>query len=203
MGEIVRRLRGESHRMRDLVEDLLLLAHLDEGRPLRRDPVDLGALVRDLASDASVMHPGRRIDVVVDGGGSPRDTGSAGSRQVMGDELRLHQVIAGLLGNALVHTPESARIELCVWTDGSGAAAVTVRDDGPGVDAATAATLFDRFSRGDSSRSRSGGHSGFGLGLAIARSIVESHGGRLTLETAIGAGCAFTVVLPAAGEPSR
>lgn len=196
---IVRRLRRESHRMRDLVEDLLLLAHLDEGRPMRRDPVDLVGIVRDLAADASVMHPERRIRVVVDDVPVPGDADvEPGAHVVTGDDLRLHQVISGLLGNALVHTPTTADIELHVWTEESGASAVTVQDDGPGVDEATAATLFDRFARGDSSRSRQGDHGGFGLGLAIARSIVEAHGGRLTLATEPGAGCAFTMVLPAA-----
>lgn len=198
---IIRRLRGESHRMRDLVEDLLLLAHLDEGRPMRQEPVDLVGIVRDLAADATVVHPQRRIAVVIG-----NVLGSAGAELdpviglVDGDALRLHQVIAGLLGNALVHTPATADIELRVWAQATGDVAVTVSDNGPGVDAATAATLFDRFSRGDSSRSRRGDHGGFGLGLAIARAIVEAHGGRLTLASSPGAGCAFTMALPPVGR---
>lgn len=198
---IIQRLRGESHRMRDLVEDLLLLAHLDEGRPMLQEPVDLVGIVRDLAADATVMHPQRRITVVID-----NSVGSAGSDLdpgiglVVGDALRLYQVIAGLLGNALVHTPATADIELRVCAQTAGDVAVTVSDTGPGVDAATAETLFDRFSRGNPSRSRRGDHGGFGLGLAIARSIVEAHGGQLTVVSAPGAGCAFTMVLPPAGR---
>ena len=184
--DVMRRIRAESRRMHDLVEDLLLLASLDQGRPLRSDPVDLGAIATDAASDAKAMAPLRVIEV-------RGDTSTSGQLTATGDDMRLRQVVAGLVQNAIDHTPADARITLCVRTVGN-AVELSVADDGPGMPPEAAARAFDRFSRGDLSRSRPGG--GAGLGLAIATSIVHAHSGTLTLDTAVGKGSTFTMRIP-------
>lgn len=182
--DVMRRIRAESRRMHDLVEDLLLLASLDEGRPLRSDPVDLWSVALDAASDARATQPSRTIEV----------TGTGTTAFIVdGDDMRLRQVVAGLVQNAIDHTPTDTRITLSVVSVGEGVE-LTVADDGPGMGPDEAARVFDRFTRGDPSRSRRRG--GAGLGLAIATSIVQAHGGRLTLDTALGEGCTFHVRLP-------
>ncbi len=184
--DVLRRVRSESRRMHDLVEDLLLLASLDSGRPLRAEPVDLVPVVHDAADDARALQPGRPVFVEPDVGAG------AGPLVVTGDEMRLRQVVAGLVHNALAHTPTDATLRISARRDGD-AVVLTVADDGPGLSPEHAATVFDRFTRGDASRSRHAG--GAGLGLAIARSIVEAHGGTLELTTAPGAGCRFSIRL--------
>jgi two-component system, OmpR family, sensor kinase len=183
--DVLRRVRSESRRMHDLVEDLLLLASLDSGRPLRAEPVDLVPVVHDAADDARALQPGRPVIV------EPAD-GAGGPLVVTGDEMRLRQVVAGLVHNALAHTPTDAALRISARRDGD-AVVLAVADDGPGLSPEHAATVFDRFTRGDASRSRHAG--GAGLGLAIARSIVEAHGGTLELTTAQGAGCTFSIRL--------
>jgi two-component system, OmpR family, sensor kinase len=183
--DVLRRVRSESRRMHDLVEDLLLLASLDSGRPLRAEPVDLVPVVHDAADDARALQPGRPVIV------EPAD-GAGGPLVVTGDEMRLRQVVAGLVHNALAHTPTDAALRISARRDGD-AVVLAVADDGPGLSPEHAATVFDRFTRGDASRSRHAG--GAGLGLAIARSIVEAHGGTLELTTAPGAGCTFSIRL--------
>jgi two-component system OmpR family sensor kinase len=184
LGDMMRRMAHEASRMGDLVEDLILLARLDEGRPLRAEPVDLGRLLDDAALDARVLQPDRTIVVTVAGGGPMRITG---------DLFRLQQVVGALVANALSYTEVDTRIELSARFEGDRAI-VTVADDGPGLDAETAGRVFDRFVRGEQSRSRRSG--GAGLGLAIAKAIVEAHGGTITLDTAPGTGCRFMVSLP-------
>ena len=182
--DVLRRVRSESRRMHDLVEDLLLLASLDSGRPLRAEPVDLVPVVHDAADDARALQPGRPVVV--------EPAVGAGPLVVTGDEMRLRQVVAGLVHNALAHTPTDAALRISARRDGD-AVVLAVADDGPGLSPEHAATVFDRFTRGDASRSRHAG--GAGLGLAIARSIVEAHGGTLELTTAPGAGCTFSIRL--------
>lgn len=181
--DMVRRMSGETERMKDLVEDLLLLANLDLQRPLREDVVDLGQIVADAAGDARAVQPHR--SVTVDLPDSPVET--------IGDRFRLQQVVSALLDNALTHTGLGTRIDLAARTTGAGTE-IVVADDGPGLSAELAGRVFDRFARGDEARTRSSGNSG--LGLAIARSIVEAHGGTIELETAPGRGCTFTITLP-------
>jgi two-component system OmpR family sensor kinase len=188
--DVLRRVRGESRRMHDLVEDLLLLASLDSGRPLRREPVDLVAVVHDAADDARALQPDRAV--VVDP--AVPSEGSAPAIVVDGDEMRLRQVVAGLVHNALHHTPAAAGLRLAVRREPAGGVVLSVIDHGDGLTADQAAGVFDRFTRGDASRSRHAG--GAGLGLAIARSVVEAHGGTLDLVTAPGEGCAFEIRLP-------
>lgn len=184
--DVLRRVRAESRRMHDLVEDLLLLASLDSGRPLRCEPVDLVAVVHDAADDARALQPARSVSV------EPDDGGGTDPIVVTGDEMRLRQVVAGLVHNALHHTPTDAALRLSVQRDTTGVV-LTVADSGPGLTPMQASAVFDRFSRGDPSRSRHAG--GTGLGLAIARSIVEAHDGSLDLVTAPGEGCTFVVRL--------
>jgi two-component system OmpR family sensor kinase len=183
LDDVVRRMAQESGRMHELVEDLLLLAKLDEHRPLRHEPVDLAQLLRDAATDAGVLQPDRTLALDVP------DT----PVEVTGDPFRLQQVVSILTANALVHTGHDVEIRLAArgTTDG---AELDVADTGPGLAPADAARVFDRFYRGDQSRARTTG--GSGLGLAIARSIVDAHEGTIALITAPGRGCTFRVRLP-------
>jgi two-component system OmpR family sensor kinase len=178
LDDVMRRIGQESARMRGLVEDMLLLARLDEARPLERGPVDLTQLVADAALDASASHPSRNVRV----SGAPR-------ARVVGDEARLRQVVGNLVTNALVHTDGDVRVAVHAFSDH---ATVTVADDGPGLDPDAQELVFDRFWRGDVARSSSG----TGLGLPIVRSVVDAHGGTVTMASARDAGTTITVSLP-------
>jgi two-component system, OmpR family, sensor kinase len=184
----MRRIGQESARIAMLVDDLLLLAHLDEGRPISMAPVDVGAVLRDAAFDASATHPSRRVEVRVDE-----------AVCVMGDEARVRQVIANLTTNALVHAGPHANVVLSARMSepiSHGIAVIDVIDDGVGMTEAEALNAFERFWRADPSRGRASG--GAGLGLAIVRSIVDAHRGQISLTSAPGRGTRVTVVLPAA-----
>ena len=178
--DAMRRVGQESSRMAVLVEDLLLLARLDEGRPLERVEVDLASIVRDAVIDASHTHPSRDV----------RDL-SDGRVSVRGDEDALRQVVANLLANALTHTAPSSAVTVRVAQE-RGAAVIEVADEGPGMDAAAAAHVFDRFWRADASRSRPGS----GLGLSIVAAVVAALGGEVTLETDPASGTTARVRLP-------
>jgi two-component system OmpR family sensor kinase len=182
LAQAMRRTEQESVRMASLVDDLLLLARLDEGRPLACDPVDLGVLGVDAAADARAVAPERTITADV-----------AEGVTVDGDEDRLRQVVGNLVGNALVHTPAGTPVSVRV-RNGGGRAVVEVRDDGPGMPSEVVERAFERFSRADASRSRHAG--GAGLGLAIVRAIVDAHGGEVELESTPGAGTTVRVALP-------
>ena len=187
---VMRRIEDEGARMGVLVDDLLLLARLDQHRPLERQPVDLGRLAADAVEDVRMVAPGRPVDLVVDDAESP---------VVVGDELRLRQVLGNLLGNALTHTPDGTAIHVRLDSrvDDSGRWAVLeVADEGPGLDAEHAERVFERFYRVDAARTR--GQGGSGLGLSIVAGLAEAHGGRVELETTAGEGAAFRVVLPLA-----
>jgi len=179
------RIETESRRMGGLVDDLLLLARLDQGRPLRRDPVDLSALIEDAVVDARALEPGRPLTADV----------STGIR-VTGDEDRLRQVVANLLANVRVHTTPDAAVEVTLETAGE-TAVLRVSDQGPGVHPDHAEQVFDRFFRADPSRSRDRG--GSGLGLAIAASVLEAHDGTVRHEPTPGGGATFIVTLPIEG----
>lgn len=178
----MRRIEEESARMGGLVDELLLLARLDQGRPLDREIVDLAAVVQDAVADARAAHPGREVSLTSDD-----------RALVEGDPARLHQVVANLLSNALVHTPASASVTALVRV-ADGMVTLEIADDGPGMPPEHAERAFDRFFRADPARAREAG--GTGLGLSIARSIVEAHGGRINLASAPGAGTRITVLLP-------
>lgn len=190
---LMRRVEDEAARMGLLVEDLLLLARLDQQRPLARGPVDLLEIARDVVHDAHVVDPSRSIDLEVHTGRPP---------VVMGDEPRLRQVLHNLVGNALTHTAAGTPVRVIVSTaDASLARAVIeVADAGPGLDPAEAERVFERFYRADTSRSREAG--GSGLGLAIVADIVGAHGGRVSLASTPGEGSVFRVELPLVAEPA-
>ena len=179
LDQAMRRTEQESIRMASLVDDLLLLARLDEGRPLARATVELGVLGIDAAADARAVAPERVITAEVSEGVT-----------VEGDEDRLRQVIGNLVGNALVHTPDGTAVAVRVH-NGDGSSVVEVHDDGPGMPSDVAARAFERFSRADAARSRNGG--GAGLGLAIVQAIVHAHEGEVRMISAPGAGTTVTV----------
>jgi two-component system OmpR family sensor kinase len=182
---LMSRIESESQRMGLLVEDLLLLARLDAQRPMERRRVDLLSLASDSVHDARSVAPKRTISMeVFDGPGIP---------EVLGDEARLRQVLGNLVANALQHTPESASIAIRVGTEQDNAI-VEVSDEGPGMSREDAQRIFERFYRTDSSRARTSG--GTGLGLSIVDSLVYAHGGTVSVTTAPGQGCRFTVLLP-------
>ncbi|WP_227497214.1 sensor histidine kinase [Planctomonas psychrotolerans] len=176
------RIESESVRMTRLVEDLLLLARLDESRGGTAEPVDLGRLLVDVTGDARAAAPEHewRLEVPLE------------PVSVPGDATRLHQVIANLLANARTHTPPGTRVTAALaMTDSQ--AVLSVEDNGPGIPADLHGTLFERFVRGDSSRSRNTGSTG--LGLAIVRAIVEAHGGEVAVRSHPGS-TRFEVRLP-------
>ncbi|MEP7360663.1 MAG: ATP-binding protein [Chloroflexota bacterium] len=176
------RIGSESRRMGALVDDLLLLARLDQGRPLREDPVDLSALVDDAVRDVRAVEPVRPITPDL----TPNLT-------VTGDEDRLRQLVGNLLANVRVHTPADSPVEVSL-TDGAGSVVLQVADHGPGIDPEHAERIFDRFYRADTSRTRDRG--GSGLGLAIAASIAAAHGGSLDHSVTDGGGATFKLMLP-------
>ncbi|WBB51729.1 HAMP domain-containing sensor histidine kinase [Verrucosispora sp. WMMA2044] len=178
----LRRVESESTRMTSLVDDLLLLARLDSGRPLAVEPVDLTALVVDAVSDAHVAGPEHRWQLDL-----PETV-----IRVPGDPARLHQVLANLLANARVHTPPGSTVTTSLRQSGD-AAELSVTDDGPGVPPELRPEVFERFARGDSSRSRA--HGSTGLGLAIVAAVVEAHHGTVALDSRPGR-TVFTVRLP-------
>jgi two-component system OmpR family sensor kinase len=187
----MRRIEDEAARMGLLVDDLLLLARLDQQRPLQREPVDLVPLATDVVSDLARLAPDHPVGLAV-----PSDGASA---VVLGDDGRLRQVLSNLVRNALTHTPGGTSVRVEVQARGSvdGTVTLTVSDDGPGMAPQDAERAFERFYRADSSRARSRG-SGSGLGLAIVAALVAAHGGRVDLQTAPGAGTSVAVRLPAA-----
>jgi two-component system OmpR family sensor kinase len=176
------RVESESIRMTSLVEDLLLLARLDEGRGLETAPVDLSLLLADAVSDAHAA--GADHDWVLELPDEPV--------VVRGDAARLHQVATNLLANARVHTPAGTTVVASVAVEGDSAV-VRVADDGPGIDERVRASVFERFARGDGSRSRAAGSTG--LGLAIVAAIVEAHGGTVSVASEPGS-TVFVVSLP-------
>jgi two-component system OmpR family sensor kinase len=183
------RIESESTRMTGIVEDLLLLARLDEGRELERSPVDLTRVLLDAVSDAHVAGRDHEWDLDL-----PEEPVT-----VLGDGSRLHQVIVNLLANARVHTPAGTRVTTSLEVEQGDVpmAVVRVTDDGPGIDPALLPTLFERFVRGDDSRSRATGSTG--LGLAIVQGVVAASGGSVGAESQPGR-TVFTVRLPLAPE---
>jgi two-component system OmpR family sensor kinase len=181
------RIESEGARMGKLVEDLLLLARLDQGRPLKREPVDLATLVDDAATDARAVEPRRPISYE-----------RPAAAWVTGDPDRLRQVIDNLLANVRVHTDGAVPVVIDVTVDDDD---VTLRviDTGPGINPEDAERVFDRFYRADSSRSRARG--GAGLGLSIVASIVEAHDGQVRIASSATQGTSVIVRLPRAAIP--
>jgi two-component system OmpR family sensor kinase len=181
------RIERESQRMSVLVEDLLLLARLDQGRPLDRLPVDLLQLARTAAADIRVVAPGREIQVL------EAAVSQGTSYVVSGDEQRLSQVFVNLLSNAVAHTPEPTPIEL-VLAGTESTVRIEVVDHGPGIPVEDRPRVFDRFWRADESRQRRKG--GTGLGLSIVAAVVAAHGGTVLVWETEGGGATFGVELP-------
>jgi two-component system, OmpR family, sensor kinase len=211
---IMQRVEQESSRMGVLVEDMLLLARLDQQRPLERHTVDMLTLAADAVHDARVVAPDRNIDLTV---------GAGAAFLVIGDEIRLRQVIGNLMSNALHHTPEGSpiavRIRLASLDEWRAAAAragrdalaatdpdappspavvVEIADQGPGLTPEQAEHVFERFYRGDQARTRKSG--GSGLGLAIVAALVAAHGGTVWAESPPGGGAIFRFAIPLAPE---
>jgi two-component system OmpR family sensor kinase len=184
LANVMRRIEQEGERMGALVEELLLLAQLDQGLPLERQPVDLAAVV-DVAADAAHAADPER----------PLDLDSQRPLVVLGSESRLRQVVDNLLTNARVHTPAATPIHVRLATEDEQIV-LEVADAGPGVPADEADRIFERFYRTDRSRTRSQG--GVGLGLAIVRSLVEAHGGAVAYRARPGGGSVFRIILPLA-----
>ncbi len=179
------RIGQEAERMGILVDELLLLARFDQSRDLEADDVDLVALARDAVADLQAVEPDRSVTVE----GPERLV-------VVGDEVRLRQVVTNLLANVRQHTPPGTPAKVRLELQG-GEAVLSVADQGPGMAEADAARIFERFYRTDRARQRTRG--GNGLGLAIVATLVEAHGGRVTVRSAPGAGATFEVRLPVAG----
>jgi two-component system OmpR family sensor kinase len=177
---ILRRIEEESARMKVLVEDLLLLARLDETRPVEREPVDLAVLAADACSDAVAVAADRPVTL-----DAPQPV------VVPGDRDHLRQAIANLVTNAVAHTPDGTAIDVGARLE-DGWAVVSVRDRGPGLSEDAKAHVFDRFWQADTARVGSGA----GLGLAIVAGIAAEHSGTVTAEDAPGGGAVFTIRLP-------
>jgi two-component system OmpR family sensor kinase len=184
VAHMLRRVEAESLRMSALVDDLLLLARLDAGRDLELGEVDLTVLVLDAVSDARVAGPGHHWAADVPPVGV----------QLSGDAARLHQVVANLLANVRTHTPEGTTASVRLTVEG-GTAVLEVTDDGPGIAPEQQAQVFERFARGDASRSRAAGSTG--LGLAIVAAVVAAHDGTVAVRSRPGE-TVFTVRLPGA-----
>lgn len=181
LAEAMRRTEEEATRMGALVDDLLLLARFDREPTLELATVRLDELAADGVRDARVVEPDRTFEIALE------------PVTVEGDSVRLRQVVANLLANARVHTASGVSIRVAVRAaDGKGV--IEVEDDGPGMDAETAAHVFDRFFRADASRARDAG--GSGLGLAIVAAVAEAHGGSARAESSPGGGSRFTVEIP-------
>ena len=188
------RIEHEAARLGVMVDDLLLLARLDQGRPLEREAVDLRQIVTEAVEDFRVVQPERTIDLDVNG-----------PVLVLGDSGRLRQIVDNLVRNAIVHTPVSAAVHVAVHREGDDGeqAVMTVADEGPGLEPDQVSQVFDRFYR--SSAARTG--EGSGLGLSIVAAIAKAHGGEAKAESEPGRGARFTVQLPAdpsdSGRPDR
>ena len=195
LDRIMQRVEQESARMGVLVEDMLLLARLDQQRPIERRPVDLLTLTADAVQDARMIAPQRRIELTV---------GSGVAFLVLGDEARLRQVISNLMSNALTHTRDGTPIDVRILAHGPDgqlpvpSVTLEVADHGPGLSKEQAERVFERFYRGDQARGRRTG--GAGLGLAIVAALVTAHGGTTGVNTAPGGGATFWITLPLAAE---
>jgi two-component system OmpR family sensor kinase len=193
---LLRGIESEAARMGGLVDDLLLLARLDQGRPLERRPVDLGAVAAAAVEAARAVEPERTLDLGM---------GLTDSVEVLGDQDRLRQVVDNLLANVRAHTPPGTPAQVEVWSDAAaGTGVVEVADQGPGLTMEQAERVFERFYRADSSRSRApaepGRAGGSGLGLSIVAAIAATHGGRALVRSTPGDGAVFRVELPLLAE---
>lgn len=194
MDDTMRRVEDSATRMASLVDDLLHLARLDEGRPLRMEPVDLGILAVDSTSDLRALDPTREIKLV-------RSTSANSVTEVIGDEDKLRQVFANLVGNIARHTPEGTPVEIALSSSYEGdreMVHVEFCDHGPGVESEHLDKVFERFYRVDSSRNRKSG--GSGLGLAIVSAIMYAHNGSIEVFETLGGGLTVRISIPASEQ---
>jgi two-component system OmpR family sensor kinase len=185
--ELVGRIEKESIRMGSLVEDLLLLARMDEARPFTLEPVDLTHLIQECVASARAAGPNYPIDVSV-----PQDL------YVLGDNKRIHQALANLLANARTHTPVGTKIDVSAISS-DNEISISVKDSGPGLSESDQARIFERFFRVDPSRARHAGE-GSGLGLSIVDAVMKAHGGSVTVVSTVGEGSTFTLHFPINSE---
>jgi two-component system, OmpR family, sensor kinase len=191
--KLVRRIEDEAARMGLLVEDLLLLARLDQERPLDQMPVELPVIALDAVQAAQAIAPERTIDLEIAEG--------AGPLVVLGDDARLRQVVGNLMVNAITHTPPDASVTLRLRADPGNLAVIEVSDTGQGLKPDQVERVFERFYRVDAARTRRAGDStGTGLGLAIVAALVAAHHGMVQVESEPGRGTTFRVRLPLAPE---
>jgi len=190
MSELLARIEDEATRMGLLVDDLLLLARLDEERPFRLDSVDLAGVVGSAVAAAQAAQPERSVEVKV---------ADESDLTVSGDEPRLRQVVTNLLDNALAYSPTESPVTVRLGPARRGDSdlvTIEVVDRGPGLTAEQSERVFERFYRVDAARSRAQG--GTGLGLSIVAAIVRAHGGSVEVDTTPGEGATFRVLLPRA-----
>ena len=179
--ELINRIEKESVRMSSLVEDLLLLARLDQSRELAKEPVDLNTLITEAVASARAAGPNHPIEIKLE----------ASEIFVLGDSQRIHQVIANLLANARAHTPNGTQISIAAM-QGVSETTIAVSDKGPGLSKADQDRIFERFYRADPSRVRNSGE-GSGLGLSIVDAVMKAHGGYVTVKSEVGQGATFTL----------
>jgi two-component system OmpR family sensor kinase len=181
---LIQRIEKESIRMGSLVEDLLLLARLDQAREMATVPVNLNTTVTDAVESARAAGPEHPITVLL-----PED-----DLYVLGDSNRIHQVVANLLANARTHTPEGTPISIILGQSDDGTT-VEVADKGPGLSEGDQERIFERFFRADASRTRMSDE-GSGLGLSIVDAVMRAHGGRVSVASKLGEGATFTLFFP-------
>jgi two-component system OmpR family sensor kinase len=179
--ELINRIEKESIRMSSLVEDLLLLARLDQSRELSEDPVDLNTLITEVAASARAAGPDHPIEVKL----------GESEIFVLGDSLRIHQVIANLLANARTHTPAGTKIVIAA-EQGINETIISVSDNGPGLSQEDQERIFERFYRADPARVRNS-IEGSGLGLSIVDAVMTAHGGYVSVKSKLGEGSTFTL----------
>ena len=177
--ELVGRIEKESIRMSTLVEDLLLLARLDQSREMAQEPVDLNALLTEAVASAKAAGPNHLIELSM----------PSAEVFILGDSQRVHQVVANLLANARTHTPDNSQIKVAL-EQGVAETVISVSDNGPGLSEDDQERIFERFFRADPSRARTSGE-GSGLGLSIVDAVMQAHGGYVSVQSKLGAGATF------------
>ena len=184
VADLIARIENESKRMGSLVEDLLLLARLDQAREMDAKPVDINKVVEDAVISARAAGPNHPVELHINGD----------EIFTLGDEVRIHQVVANLLANARAHTPAGTPITVSV-TSTDDAVEISVADKGPGLSEDDQKRIFERFYRADTSRVRTG-PDGSGLGLSIVDAVMRAHGGKATVASKVGGGATFTLTFP-------
>lgn len=185
--ELIGRIENESKRMGSLVEDLLLLARLDQSREMKAEPVNLSKLVSDAVESARAAGPNHVVNF----------SNSDDEIYALGDNDRIHQVVANLLANARTHTPAGTKVDVSVIQSEDGVR-IRIADNGPGLSEKDQSRIFERFYRADASRVRTDGE-GTGLGLSIVDAVMRAHAGQVSVESELGKGAAFTLFFPING----